>query len=128
MIGRSDLRIHHHHAAVGEFAHSELIGLISYPIVLPQKRGHRNRRKPDRANLTRKTVAKIGLSGAPSTIRTCDLCLRRATLYPAELWVPAALIADGQAGFNDKPAATADLARILAAQKARASCHDAKTG
>src|SRR5262249_51218129 len=24
-------------------------------------------------------------SGAPDTIRTCDLCLRRATLYPAEL-------------------------------------------
>ena len=23
--------------------------------------------------------------GAPDTIRTCDLCLRRATLYPAEL-------------------------------------------
>ena len=29
------------------------------------------------------------LSGAPDTIRTCDLCLRRATLYPAELRVPA---------------------------------------
>src|SRR3979490_2549610 len=26
-------------------------------------------------------------SGAPDTIRTCDLCLRRATLYPAELRV-----------------------------------------
>ena len=26
--------------------------------------------------------------GAPDTIRTCDLCLRRATLYPAELRVP----------------------------------------
>ena len=26
-------------------------------------------------------------NGAPSTIRTCDLCLRRAALYPAELWV-----------------------------------------
>src|ERR1700730_16893484 len=25
--------------------------------------------------------------GAPDTIRTCDLCLRRATLYPAELRV-----------------------------------------
>lgn len=23
--------------------------------------------------------------GAPDTIRSCDLCLRRATLYPAEL-------------------------------------------
>ncbi len=26
--------------------------------------------------------------GAPDKIRTCDLCLRRATLYPAELRVP----------------------------------------
>ena len=30
--------------------------------------------------------------GAPSTIRTCGLCLRRATLYPAELWVHWVLI------------------------------------
>src|SRR4030081_3438611 len=27
------------------------------------------------------------VAGAPDTIRTCDLCLRRATLYPAELRV-----------------------------------------
>ena len=26
-------------------------------------------------------------NGAPNWIRTSDLCLRRATLYPAELWV-----------------------------------------
>jgi hypothetical protein len=31
-----------------------------------------------------RTVEKFG---APDTIRTCDLCLRRATLYPAELRV-----------------------------------------
>jgi hypothetical protein len=40
------------------------------------------------------TQDKIGFSeiqevpdfiGAPDTIRTCDLCLRRAALYPAEL-------------------------------------------
>ena len=30
--------------------------------------------------------------GAPDTIRTCDLCLRRATLYPAELRVLAGFI------------------------------------
>src|ERR1700694_4020814 len=30
---------------------------------------------------------KVRESGAPDTIRTCDLCLRRATLYPAELRV-----------------------------------------
>src|SRR4051812_49603304 len=27
-------------------------------------------------------------NGAPDRIRTCGLCLRRATLYPAELRVP----------------------------------------
>ena len=27
-------------------------------------------------------------AGAPKRIRTSDLCLRRAALYPAELWVP----------------------------------------
>ena len=27
-----------------------------------------------------------GIFGLPSTIRTCDLRLRRALLYPAELW------------------------------------------
>ena len=29
-----------------------------------------------------------GNNGAPDRIRTCDLCLRRAALYPAELRVP----------------------------------------
>jgi hypothetical protein len=29
----------------------------------------------------------LAVFGAPDTIRTCDLCLRRATLYPAELRV-----------------------------------------
>src|SRR5260370_1052426 len=32
--------------------------------------------------------------GAPDTIRTCDLCLRRATLYPAELRVRRVHLAD----------------------------------
>ena len=32
-----------------------------------------------------KIQLEIDLNGAPDTIRTCDLCLRRATLYPAEL-------------------------------------------
>jgi hypothetical protein len=30
---------------------------------------------------------KIAAIGAPDRIRTCDLCLRRAALYPAELRV-----------------------------------------
>jgi hypothetical protein len=33
-----------------------------------------------------------GEGGAPDTIRTCDLHLRRATLYPAELRVRERLI------------------------------------
>src|SRR6202022_4636379 len=33
-------------------------------------------------------------NGAPDTIRTCDLCLRRATLYPAELRVRRVHLAD----------------------------------
>src|ERR1700709_816210 len=39
-------------------------------------------------------------SGAPDTIRTCDLCLRRATLYPAELRVRAIDLADWRRGGN----------------------------
>ena len=42
-----------------------------------------------RRHLTRKRAALkcpvLYRSGAPDRIRTCDLCLRRATLYPAEL-------------------------------------------
>ena len=32
-------------------------------------------------------------NGAPDRIRTCDPCLRRAILYPAELRAPAAIVA-----------------------------------
>ena len=35
----------------------------------------------------RQTSSLTLRDGAPDTIRTCDLCLRRATLYPAELRV-----------------------------------------
>ena len=38
-------------------------------------------------NLHRFAARNGTWSGAPDTIRTCDLCLRRATLYPAELRV-----------------------------------------
>ena len=31
----------------------------------------------------------LEIVGGPDTIRTCDLCLRRAALYPAELRVHA---------------------------------------
>jgi hypothetical protein len=33
-------------------------------------------------------IACTGVNGAPDTVRTCGLCLRRATHYPAELRVP----------------------------------------
>jgi flavin-dependent trigonelline monooxygenase, oxygenase component len=36
----------------------------------------------------------FGFAGAPDRIRTCDLCLRRAALYPAELRVPQGPVAD----------------------------------
>src|SRR3569623_2061431 len=39
-------------------------------------------------------------TGAPDTIRTCDLCLRRATLYPAELRVPDVHVPD-RAGLGN---------------------------
>ena len=35
-------------------------------------------------------------SGAPDRIRTCDLCLRRAALYPAELRVPGSRAGSGE--------------------------------
>ena len=56
----------------------------------------------------------LDADGAPDRIRTCDLCLRRAALYPAELRVlpggpenepagePAShgFLAEAGAGFN----------------------------
>src|SRR5690349_17730622 len=42
-----------------------------------------------RAALCQRTTLQVDdLIGAPDRIRTCDLCLRRAALYPAELRVP----------------------------------------
>ena len=38
--------------------------------------------------------AKVNLDGLPSTIRTCDLRLRRAVLYPAELWAVFEIISE----------------------------------
>ena len=50
-------------------------------------------RTPEKAfGPIRDLAAKIlERNGAPDTIRTCDLCLRRATLYPAELRVLEAM-------------------------------------
>src|ERR1700748_388363 len=47
--------------------------------------------------------SRLEKNGAPDTIRTCDLCLRRATLYPAELrvrWAPFSRLA----GPRQRPA------------------------
>src|ERR1700731_3498731 len=42
--------------------------------------------------------------GAPDKIRTCDLCLRRAALYPAELRAPrSSSIAEPPQGGNAGP-------------------------
>src|ERR1700690_3110028 len=41
------------------------------------------------------------LIGAPERIRTSDLCLRRAALYPAELRAPAPDLTDGAREFNE---------------------------
>jgi hypothetical protein len=46
------------------------------------------RRAPGAKGRTRGQRSLRRYAGAPDTIRTCDLCLRRATLYPAELRVP----------------------------------------
>src|SRR5206468_1275907 len=47
-----------------------------------------------RANCKELRTTWVGeQAGAPERIRTCDLCLRRAALYPAELRVPFACIA-----------------------------------
>ena len=48
----------------------------------------RQKRPSQRANAQWQiTILKVRRIGAPDRIRTCDLCLRRAALYPAELRV-----------------------------------------
>ena len=69
----------------------------------------------DRTPLARQQLrtAAENEAGAPDTIRTCDLCLRRATLYPAELRVRIAggggCIAESRAG-RKRPGARAGQA------------------
>ena len=46
------------------------------------------------------------ISGAPERIRTSDLCLRRAALYPAELRVRRAAFA--ASGTSNEPLAVTD--------------------
>ncbi len=56
-----------------------------YPALVEAKAGN-GAHKQWSAKGQRKLIEKIG---APDRIRTCDLCLRRAALYPAELRVLA---------------------------------------
>jgi hypothetical protein len=61
------------------------------------RRRRLNRRFSPRRKTTLREFAVLFAIGAPDEIRTHDLCLRRAALYPAELRVPtgAASRADG---------------------------------
>ena len=62
--------------------------------------------------------AEFVRDGGPDTIRTYDLCLRRATLYPAELRVHTRLIA--QPAAPEKPLSdTPSLSPFLAARLQR---------
>jgi hypothetical protein len=48
--------------------------------------GEGKRRGKEKGGKREEKIAKVGLTGAPTRIRTWDLPLRRGTLYPAELW------------------------------------------
>ena len=50
------------------------------------------------------------MSGAPERIRTSDLCLRRAALYPAELRVRLAVVAAGGRFIRARAAAAKPFA------------------
>src|SRR3990167_2207865 len=68
-------------------------------------------------NQTGRTRPYIGYqieNGAPDRIRTCDLCLRRAALYPAELRVLDA-IGGNRGGRLAKPARCRQM-KIVRAQ------------
>jgi hypothetical protein len=54
----------------------------------------RNKRRPAGS------LGNAGIDGAPDRIRTCDLCLRRAALYPAELRV----LSKPKDGLENRPA------------------------
>jgi len=59
--------------------------------------------------------------GAPDTIRTCDLCLRRATLYPAELRVRQVHLADWPGLGNGSAEAAKDKEQARKAGIARSN-------
>ena len=62
----------------------------------------------------------VNMHGAPDTIRTCDLCLRRATLYPAELRVRGVDLADHR-GIGNAPQGPAS--NKMADRSDRPKCH-----
>ena len=57
-------------------------------------------RRPAEISRRRSTHGGGLRNGAPDKIRTCDLCLRRATLYPAELRAPSPSIAEPRRSGN----------------------------
>ena len=77
---------------------------------------------PGRIGSGRKIREVPDFTGAPDTIRTCDLCLRRATLYPAELRVRGGSFADwpgrgngpGRSFWRGSKAGTARVTRSKA--------------
>jgi hypothetical protein len=62
----------------------------------------RSSRLPRRTNAERRPDGEKKEVGAPSMIRTCDLQLRRLSLYPAELWAPG----NGEANCTRKSQGT----------------------
>src|ERR1700738_2465403 len=73
--------------------------------------------------------------GAPDTIRTCDLCLRRATLYPAELRVrcgPLSRLAvrrhPGPVGRGARPEKQSSHVRIVSGAPGKACAERGLTG
>jgi hypothetical protein len=63
---------------------------------------------PSYIRVTASSIERELSAGAPDKIRTCDLCLRRAALYPAELRARVAIsIAEpGRYGNAAKPGGT----------------------
>ncbi len=77
---------------------------------------------PDNQSREAKYEQILDLTGAPDTIRTCDLCLRRATLYPAELRVRGVHLADRPGIGNARQAP--DLAKMAGLEDAAPSLGD----
>ena len=75
----------HSEIAHSEIAHSEIVQELRFP-VSPLARGDRRTGLGQLNYISGSSAsASRALDGPPGRIRICDLCLRRAALYPAEL-------------------------------------------